>query len=110
RRTAAAPAWMIPQVNLIRFGGFNIPFVVCIPRTKVAESADVMKKVVIKVIDKTIEIVLKGNSLKVANRAISVFAPSPMAPQMLTSLNISKKIPAPPKTENHTAEKAVGTA
>src|SRR5690625_4529233 len=101
---------MTPQVNLTRKGGFNIPFVVCIPITKVAESADVIKNVLINIIDKTIAIVLKGNSFKVANNAISVSAPSFIADQIPTLLNISMKIPVPPNTENQTAENAVGTA
>src|SRR5690625_1869576 len=46
-----------PQAILTVFGGNNDPFVVCIPSTNVAESADVMKNVMIKataMIDKTI--------------------------------------------------------
>src|SRR5699024_4051223 len=71
-KTAAAPAWMNPQINLILRGGFNIPFVVCIPITNVAESADVIKNVLIKTIDRTVAIVPSGSSPNVANKAISV--------------------------------------
>src|SRR5699024_584505 len=71
-KTAAAPAWMNPQINLILRGGFNIPFVVCIPITNVAESADVIKNVLINTIDNTEAIVLKGSCSSVANNAISV--------------------------------------
>src|SRR5699024_8296477 len=71
-KTAAAPAWIRPHANLIFIGGFNIPFVVCIPITNVAESADVMKNVLIKTIASTVEIVPHGNSFNVEKSAISV--------------------------------------
>src|SRR5699024_3963927 len=74
-KTAAAPARITPQVNLISSGGFNIPFVVCIPNTNVAESADVIKKVLINTIDKTDAIVANGKSFKAPNSANSVTAP-----------------------------------
>ena len=35
---------VIPQANFTLFGGVRDPLVDCIPRTKVAESAEVMKK------------------------------------------------------------------
>ena len=35
--------WMMPQMSFTLFGGVNEPFVDCIPRTNVAESAEVMK-------------------------------------------------------------------
>lgn len=35
--------WIKPQISFTLFGGVNEPFVDCIPRTKVAESAEVMK-------------------------------------------------------------------
>ncbi len=65
----------IPQTTFTMFDGFREPPVVCIPRTNVAESADVIKKVLIKItatIDNTIDI---GNSLKTANNVSSVFNP-----------------------------------
>ena len=52
-RITAIVDWMIPQVSLTLFGGVNEPFVDCIPRTNVAESADVMKNEAIKKIAKT---------------------------------------------------------
>ena len=48
-----------PQMILIIFGGCIEPSVVCIPKTNVAESADVMKNVLISItatIDNTIDI------------------------------------------------------
>src|SRR5699024_5131018 len=45
--------WIKPQMSLTLFGGVNEPFVDCIPRTKVAESADVMKNEAIKIMAAT---------------------------------------------------------
>ncbi len=45
--------WMIPQMSFTLFGGVNDPFVDCMPSTKVAESAEVMKNEAIKKIAKT---------------------------------------------------------
>ena len=44
---------MTPQMSFTVFGGVNEPFVDCMPRTNVAESADVMKNEAIKKIAKT---------------------------------------------------------
>ena len=44
-KTVAATNWMTPHVNLIELGGFRFPWVVKVPRTKVAESAEMIKKV-----------------------------------------------------------------
>lgn len=52
-RMKAIVDWMVPQVSLTLFGGVNEPFVDCMPRTNVAESADVMKNEAIKKIAKT---------------------------------------------------------
>ena len=49
----AIAARTIPQIILIRFGGFKLPCVVNIPKTNVAESADVIKNVAISKIPKT---------------------------------------------------------
>src|SRR5699024_12704907 len=54
-RRSSDLAWIRPHANLIFIGGFNIPFVVCIPITNVAESADVMKNVLIKTIASTVD-------------------------------------------------------
>ncbi len=47
-KIAEIAAKMIPQINVTKKGGFKFPFVVCIPRTKVAESAEVTKNVKIR--------------------------------------------------------------
>ena len=44
RRMTAIGDWMVPQMSFTLFGGVNEPFVDCMPNTKVAESAEVMKK------------------------------------------------------------------
>lgn len=46
--TIADNAKMIPYVYLTMFAGSKLPFVVILPNTNVAESADVTKNVVIK--------------------------------------------------------------
>src|SRR5690625_308815 len=47
---AATPAWANPHVILTELGGLKSPSVVSIPRTNVAESADVIKKIAITII------------------------------------------------------------
>ncbi len=47
-KIAEIAAKMIPKINVTKKGGFKFPFVVCIPRTKVAESAEVTKNVKIR--------------------------------------------------------------
>ncbi len=49
----AKAAKTIPQIILMRFGGFKLPCVVNIPKTNVAESADVIKNVEIRRIART---------------------------------------------------------
>ena len=46
--TAAARDWMTPHTNFTGFGGFKSPFVVNVPSTNVAESAEVIKNVAIR--------------------------------------------------------------
>ena len=65
----------IPQTTFTIFDGFKEPFVVCIPRTNVAESADVIKKVLINMTAIIYNTIDKGNSLKTANNVSSVFNP-----------------------------------
>ena len=47
-KIAAMAAKTIPQLNFTKNGGFKLPFDVCIPSTKVAESAEVTKNVMIR--------------------------------------------------------------
>lgn len=108
--TVAAEAWIKPQTSLIISGGLSIPFVVWIPNTNVAESAEVMKNVLINTIERTDAIVASGNSFNAAKSAISVSVPSPIAFQIPPSEKISRLIPDPPKIVNHSAQNSVGTA
>src|SRR5699024_10223082 len=67
----AINACAIPQTTLIIADGFNEPNVVCIPNTKVAESADVIKNVAINsnvTMDSTKP---NGTSLNTPNNAVS---------------------------------------
>lgn len=50
-----------PQLIFTKLGGLRLPFVVCIPSTNVAESADVMKNVAIKNREMTDIVPLKGS-------------------------------------------------
>ena len=52
-KISAMVDWITPQMSFTLFGGVNEPFVDCIPRTNVAESADVMKNETINKIAKT---------------------------------------------------------
>lgn len=52
-KTAAVPDCTTPHTNLIFVLGFKFPYVVCIPKTNVAESADVIKNVLISRTAKT---------------------------------------------------------
>ena len=64
-----------PQITFTILDGSNEPFVVCMPNTNVAESAEVMKNVLIKItaiIERTID---NGSSLNTANNVSSVFKP-----------------------------------
>ena len=45
--------WMTPQIIFTLFGGVNEPYVDCMPNTKVAESAEVMKNEAIRITAKT---------------------------------------------------------
>src|SRR5699024_2442799 len=70
-RINATAACAIPHVILTEFGGVSEPFVVCIPSTNVAESAEVIKNVIIRInatMDKTI---VQGNRWNTANRTCS---------------------------------------
>jgi hypothetical protein len=49
----AAAAIIIPQINFVKDEGSYLPCRVCIPNTNVAESADVIKNVLIKKIANT---------------------------------------------------------
>ena len=64
--------WMIPQMSFTLFGGVNDPFVDCMPSTKVAESAEVMKNEAINKIAKTERMSDIGIVLNISNIVNSV--------------------------------------
>ncbi len=72
RSNAAEADWIIPQTNFTRFGGLRLPFVVCIPSTNVAESADVIKKVLIRKIASNENTVENGKFSSTVNSATSL--------------------------------------
>ena len=63
---------MIPQVSFTLFGGVKDPFVDCIPRTNVAESAEVMKNEAINMIAKIDMINDIGIALNISKMVNSV--------------------------------------
>jgi hypothetical protein len=72
KRTKATIDREIPQVIFTVLGGVSDPYVVCIPSTNVAESADVIKNVQTSVMATVDRIVDQDDSLKMANKTSSV--------------------------------------
>ena len=107
-KTAAATDWMTPHVNLIELGGFRFPWVVKVPRTKVAESAEVIKNVPIKKMATMDMIEPMGNCSRRMNKATSIPRAS-MTCLIPTCSNRSSAMAVPPNTENQNAQKIVGT-
>lgn len=66
--------WMTPQMIFTLFGGVNEPYVDCIPNTKVAESADVIKNEAIRKTAKTEMTNDKGIVLNISKIVNSVDA------------------------------------
>jgi len=64
--------WRMPQMILTRLDGSREPSELSIPRTKVAESADVMKKVMIKIRATTASIVPQGRCSSARNKAVEI--------------------------------------
>lgn len=64
--------WIIPQTSLTTLGGVKDPFVDCMPRTNVAESADVMKNEAINKIAATESINDIGIALNISKIVNSV--------------------------------------
>lgn len=107
-RINAAADTRIPHTIFVVFGGFKLPLVVCIPRTNVAESAEVIKNVLISKIANIDVKVLNGKCANTANKDTSlpwVLITSPR----FTFMTRSKYMPEPPKMENHNVQKMVGT-
>lgn len=107
-RTNAAADTRIPHTILVMFGGFRLPFVVCIPRTKVAESAEVIKNVLISIIANIEVNVLNGKCANTANNDTSIPLVLITSPRF-TCMIRSRYMPEPPKMENHNVQKMVGT-
>src|SRR5699024_221608 len=60
-----------PQINFTKFAGLKVPKAVCIPKTNVAESAEVIKKEDISPTVKIDKTKLIGSSLKIPNNCVS---------------------------------------
>jgi len=102
-RITAIVDWMIPQVSLTVFGGVNDPFVDCIPKTKVAESADVMKNEMINTIATIERSSDNGIVLNISKTTSSVDA---LAKSLMPVLWIL--IAVDPNAENQNAPITVG--
>lgn len=98
-KIAAITDWIIPHVNLTELAGFKLPFVVCIPRTNVAESADVTKNVQIRIIAIPANNEPNGKCWRTANSAISTPA-SFIIFIIFACSKRSKYSAVPPNTEN----------
>ncbi|MNI83772.1 hypothetical protein D3C73_1406140 [compost metagenome] len=70
--TTAMADCMIPQVNFTLVLGSSLPSEVSMPNTNVAESADVIKKIMIRSVATTAKIVPKGNCSSIRNKAVVV--------------------------------------
>ncbi|MNP61008.1 hypothetical protein D3C76_1561440 [compost metagenome] len=62
----------IPQVNFTLVLGSNLPSEVSMPSTKVAESADVIKKIMIRSVAMNATIVPNGSCSSIRNKAVVV--------------------------------------
>src|SRR5699024_9895743 len=69
--TYAIAANASPQTIFINPDGFNVPYAVCIPKTKVAESAEVIKNEAINANAIIDSINPNGNSLNIPNNCVS---------------------------------------
>ena len=102
-RAKAIKAWRTPHITFVLMSGFKSPFLDIIPRTKVAESADVMKKVQRRT-TVTMEMMWpKGTCSMTMKKAVSV--------TWMASAAISgpREIPVAPNTANHKKDPRAGT-
>src|SRR5699024_3328601 len=97
-----------PQINLTTLGGYKLPPVVCIPSTNVAESADVIKKILINNMATSDITVPSGNCSNTENRTASSPSALIVSVRLIPSKN-SKWIADPPITVHHNAPRIVGT-
>lgn len=63
KRTAAIEDCRIPQISFVDTAGFKLPFDVSMPKTKVAESAEVIKNVMINKVAKILKNQRSENAL-----------------------------------------------
>ena len=68
---------MIPHVNFTGLGGFKFPWVVRVPSTNVAESAEVIKKVAMRNMAIKDIMVPSGYCSRTVNKATSRIKPEP---------------------------------
>lgn len=102
-RITAIVDWINPQISFTLFGGVNEPFVDCIPRTKVAESAEVTKNEAIKIIaatERSNDQGIASNISKMVNSVLN-FVKSTM-PLIWISIAVV------PNAENQNAPRIVG--
>lgn len=98
-RIMAIADWRTPQMILILFLGLRSPLEESIPRTKVAESAEVIKKVIISKVASRQTTVLNGSFLKVINKAEVISASTALVIPCWPLITRLRAVP--PKTENH---------
>ena len=82
--------WMTPQIIFTLFGGVNEPYVDCMPNTKVAESAEVMKNDAIRIIATTEIKNEKGIELNISKIVNSVLALAKSATPSLLHIDGSR--------------------
>ena len=102
-KMTAIDDWMTPQIIFTLFGGVNEPYVDCMPNTKVAESAEVMKNDAIRIIATTEIKNDKGIALNISKIVSSVLA---FAKSAIPSRCIL--IAVVPKVVNQMAPRSVG--
>lgn len=86
------------QVSLTLALGFSLPSDVSMPSTKVAESADVMKKIIIRIVAINDTMVPKGNCSSMTKRAVVVSPLTASASWTPSKSSICMPVPRIPKT------------
>lgn len=97
--------WITPHVSLTLLGGVSDPLVDCIPRTNVAESADVIKNDAINKIA-TKEIIKENGMVLNISKIVSSVERLAKSATPLFCISIA----VVPKDENQIAPKRVGTS
>src|SRR5699024_4451505 len=102
------PAINNPQMTFILIGGAREPLDVMVLNTYVAESADVIKKIKIKIIPIVLVINPNGKCSNIANNANSTFESTIVANPPAPSISIFNA--DPPNTLNHSTAMTAGTS